>query len=64
MTVRIWQLGRLKPAISASKRALSKRAHVCSVRFSAWARKSMKAVPEFKRRSPSRFSNLVLKNRM
>eukprot|EP00959_Pyramimonas_sp_CCMP1952_P100157 2094533-Pyramimonas_sp.AAC.1 len=46
ITAKIWKLGMFKPAVSASWRAMSKRANVRSIRYPAWARKSMGAVPE------------------
>eukprot|EP00959_Pyramimonas_sp_CCMP1952_P051466 1075288-Pyramimonas_sp.AAC.1 len=59
MSVRIWKFGILDPTVSASKRAISKRASVWSIRSPAWTRKSMRAVPKFSCLSSSRFSNLV-----
>eukprot|EP00959_Pyramimonas_sp_CCMP1952_P304425 6371066-Pyramimonas_sp.AAC.1 len=60
MAVRIWLFGTLDPAVSASKRAISKRAGAWSIRPPAWTRKSMRAIPELSCRSSSKFSNLVL----
>eukprot|EP00959_Pyramimonas_sp_CCMP1952_P037883 792936-Pyramimonas_sp.AAC.1 len=57
-------LGMWKRAVSASKRAISKRDNVWSMRSPAWARKSMRAVPELSWSSSSKFSNFVLKRNM
>eukprot|EP00959_Pyramimonas_sp_CCMP1952_P150445 3148619-Pyramimonas_sp.AAC.1 len=53
LTARIWTLGMLKPAASASQRAISKQANIWSLCSPAWTRKSMRAVQELNWRSSS-----------
>ena len=62
--VRSWKLGRSKPTDWASRRAISNRVRVRSIRSPDGTVKSMRRVPEVSWRSSSRCSNFMLRMNM